>query len=141
VVEGQWNIAALESGIGHLETTGRHPGDDVGMTFIAHVTRPWPEIAGPFADLIFMQPGDEIIYRWQGIDYVYALESFARVKPEAVESLYVPDGDVITLATCDTWDFVNFGYEDRLLARARLVREEPTLEETPQPEDNRPYRG
>ena len=125
VVDGQWNIEALESGIGHLQTTGEYPGDDVGMTFIAHVTRPWPEIAGPFAELIFMKPGDEIIYRWQGIDYVYALESFARVKPELVESLYVPDGDVITLATCDTWDYVNWGYADRLLARARLVRQEP----------------
>jgi hypothetical protein len=56
------------------------------------------------------------------------------VKPEAVESLYVPDGNVLTLATCDTWDFVNFGYEDRLLARARLVRQTPTQEELPQPE-------
>ncbi len=125
VENGHWNITALASGIGHLETTGTYPGDDMGMTFIAHVTRPWPEIAGPFADLIFMQPGDEIIYRSQGIDYVYELESFARVNPELVESLYVADGDVITLATCDTWDFVNFGYANRLLARARLVRQEP----------------
>ncbi len=122
VEDGQWNIEELESGIGLLQTTGEYPGDDVGMTFVGHVTRPWPEMAGPFADLIFMNPGDEIIYRWDGFDYIYALESFARVEPEEVGSLYVDDGDVITLATCDTWDYVNWTYADRLLARARLVR-------------------
>ncbi len=131
VENGQWNLENLESGIGHLQTTGEHPGDDVGMTFVGHVTRPWPEIAGPFADLIFMKPGDEIIYRWDGFDYVYGLEGFARVKPEAVEYLYIEDGDVITLATCDTWDYVEWEYADRLLARARLLRKVPTPQEEP----------
>ncbi len=131
VENGQWNLENLESGIGHLQTTGEHPGDDVGMTFVGHVTRPWPEIAGPFADLIFMKPGDEIIYRWDGFDYVYGLEGFARVKPEAVEYLYIEDGDVITLATCDTWDYVEWEYADRLLARARLLRKVPTPQEAP----------
>ena len=131
VENGQWNLEELASGIGHLQTTGEHPGDDVGMTFVGHVTRPWPEIGGPFADLIFMQPGDEIIYRWDGFDYVYGLESFARVKPEAVEYLYVQDGDMITLATCDTWDYVEWTYADRLLAYFRLLRKVPTPQEEP----------
>ena len=131
VENGQWNLEELASGIGHLQTTGEHPGDDVGMTFVGHVTRPWPEIAGPFADLIFMQPGDEIIYRWDGFDYVYGLESFARVKPEAVEYLYVQDGDMITLATCDSWDYVEWTYADRLLAYFRLLRKVPTPQEEP----------
>ncbi|HIP73054.1 MAG TPA: sortase [Anaerolineae bacterium] len=126
VVEGQWDISQVESDIGWLQTTGEYPGDEQGMTFVGHVTRPWPEIAGPLAELAFMKPGDEIIYRKDGTDYVYALEKFLKVDPESVESLYVPDGDVLSLATCSTWNYVNFDYDERLIARARLIRTEPS---------------
>ncbi len=126
VIEGQWDISQVASDIGWLQTTGEYPGDEQGMTFVGHVTRPWPEIAGPLAKLAFMKPGDEIIYRQDGTDYVYALEKFLKVDPQAVESLYVPDGDVLSLATCATWNYVNFGYDERLIARARLIRTEPS---------------
>ncbi|HID51815.1 MAG TPA: sortase, partial [Anaerolineae bacterium] len=122
----QWDISQVESDIGWLQTTGEYPGDEQGMTFVGHVTRPWPEIAGPLAELAFMKPGDEIIYRKDGTDYVYALEKFLKVDPESVESLYVPDGDVLSLATCSTWNYVNFDYDERLIARARLIRTEPS---------------
>jgi sortase (surface protein transpeptidase) len=126
VVEGQWDISQVESDIGWLQTTGEYPGDEKGMTFVGHVTRPWPEIAGPLAELAFMKPGDEIIYRKDGTDYVYALEKFLKVDPQSVESLYVPDGDVLSLATCSTWNYVSFDYDERLIARARLIRTEPS---------------
>ena len=126
VVEGQWDISQVASDFGWLQTTGEYPGDDQGMTFVGHVTRPWPEIAGPLAKMAFMKPGDEIIYRKDGTDYVYALEKFLKVDPQSVESLYVPDGDVLSLATCSTWNYVNFDYDERLIARARLIRTEPS---------------
>ena len=126
VVAGQWDISQIESDFGWLQTTGEYPGDDWGMTIVGHVTRPWPEIAGPLAELAFMKPGDEIIYRQDGTDYVYALERFLKVDPESVESLYVPDGEVLSLATCAAWNYVSFNYDKRLIARARLVRAEPS---------------
>lgn len=130
MVEGQWDISQVESDIGWLQTTGEYPGDDQGMTFVGHVTRPWPEIAGPLAELAFMKPGDELIYRKDGTDYVYALEKFLKVDPQSVESLYVPDGDVLSLATCSTWNYVSFDYDERLIARFRLTRAEPSPEIT-----------
>lgn len=95
------------------------------MTFTGHVTRPWPEIAGPFADLVFLKHGEEVIYRWQGVDYVYEVERIFRVDPRAVDLLYVPDGDKIVLVTCSGWDFVGREYAERLVTRATLVRTEP----------------
>lgn len=126
VVEGQWDISQVESDIGWLQTTGEYPGDDQGMTFVGHVTRPWPELAGPFAKLAFMKAGDEIIYRKDGTDYVYALEKYLKVSPQSVQSLYVDEGDVISLTTCSNWNYASFDYDERLIARARLIRTEPS---------------
>ncbi len=126
VVDGQWDISVVKSDIGWLQTTGEHPNDDQGMTFVGHVTRPWPEIAGPLADLMFMEMGDEIIYRYAGTDFVYALERYLKVDPQSVKSLYVDDGAVLSLTTCSNWNFADFQYDKRLIAQARLVRTEPS---------------
>ncbi len=129
IVAGQWAIDELGSQVGLLDSTGTHPGDDWAMTFIGHVTRPWPEIAGPFADLILLEHGEEVIYRANGTDYVYQVERIFRADPQAVDLLFVPDGEKIVLVTCSGWDFVDRQYAERLVTRAVLVRTEPS----PQP--------
>lgn len=129
VVDGRWDISQLGSQIGRLQTTGAHPGDAYAMTFTGHVTRPWPEIAGPFADLVFLERGEEVIYRWQGIDYVYQVSRIFRADPRAVDLLYVPDGDSIVLVTCSGWDFVGREYAERLVTRATLVEKRPSPQE------------
>lgn len=126
VRDGQWDISEIGSQIGHLETTGRHPHDALAMTLTGHVTLPWPDIAGPFADLIFLERGEEIIYRWNGTDFIYEVERIFRVHPAAVELLYEQDGEKLILVTCSGWDFVGRSYEERLLTRAVLVREVPS---------------
>jgi len=126
IVAGEWVIDELGSQIGLLDSTGTHPGDDLAMTFIGHVTRPWPEIAGPFADLILLEHGEEVIYRANGTDYVYQVERIFRADPRAVDLLYVPNGDKIVLVTCSGWDFIDRAYAERLVTRAVLVRTEPS---------------
>ena len=126
IVAGQWAIDDLGSQVGLLDSTGTHPGDDWAMAFIGHVTRPWPEIAGPFADLILLEHGEEVIYRANGTDYVYQVERIFRADPRAVDLLYVPDGEKIVLVTCSGWDFVDREYTERLVTRAVLVRTEPS---------------
>lgn len=124
--DGQWDISQIGSEIGHLETTGAFPGDRLAMTFTGHVTLPWPEIVGPFADLIFLEHGEEIIYRWNGIDYVYEVERIFRADPQAVHLLYEEDGDKLILVTCSGWDASGRAYAERLVTRAVLVRQEPS---------------
>lgn len=124
VVNGNWDISQLETQVGHLQTTGEHPGDNVAMTFIGHVTVPWPG-TGPFADLILLEHGEEIIYRWNGFDYVYEVSRILRVRPEDVHVLYHDDPNSIQLATCSGWNLLNREYGERLVTRATLVRVEP----------------
>ena len=126
IVNGEWMIDDLGSQVGLLDSTGTHPGDDYAMAFIGHVTRPWPEISGPFADLILLEHGEEVIYRANGTDYVYQVERIFRANPQAVDLLYVPNGEKIVLVTCSGWDFVDREYDERLVTRAVLVRTEPS---------------
>lgn len=123
--EGQWDISGLSTQVGHLATTGSQPGEEYAMTFIGHVTVPWPD-TGPFADLILLEHGEEVIYRWNGLDYIYQVERIFRADPRAVDLLYVPDGEKIVLVTCSGWDFVDREYDERLVTRAVLVRTEPS---------------
>lgn len=126
VRDGQWDISEIGNRVGHLETTGRFPGDQLAMTFTGHVTLPWPEISGPFADLVFLERGEEIIYRWNGMDYVYQVERIFRAEPAAVDLLYEDDGEKLILVTCSGWDFTDRLYAERLVTHAVLVRQEPT---------------
>jgi LPXTG-site transpeptidase (sortase) family protein len=125
VIDGQWDISELGTAVGLLQTTGSRPGDNWGMAFIGHVTVPWPD-TGPFADLILLEHGEEVIYRWNGTDYVYEVERVFLVSPQSVETLYQPHGDTIVLATCSSWDYLKRDYVQRLVTRARLVRQEKT---------------
>jgi sortase A len=125
IKDGAWDLSELNLEIGWLSSTGREPGDSLAMAFIGHFTvagaRP-----GPLADIWDTRPGDEIIYRANGTDFVYAIEDRKTVGPQAIKELYVPDGDRLLLVTCTNWDFLNWEYSDRLIVQAALVRESPS---------------
>lgn len=125
VINGSWDISQLNDQVGHLQTTGTHPQDDLSMTFIGHVTVPWPSTA-PFADLVLVEHGDEIIYRWNGNDYIYEVSRILRVDPQDVHILYNEDPSTIQIATCSGWDLLDRQYNKRLITRATLIRVEPT---------------
>lgn len=123
--DGEWDITALGADIGQLALTGAYPGDDLAMNFIGHVTLPWPGV-GPFADLILLERGEEVIYRWNGMDYIYEVERIFKVNPSNVGLLYESGGDRINLVTCSGWDITDLEYAKRLVTRAVLVRTEPS---------------
>ena len=126
VVNGNWDISQLESQVGHLQTTGEHPGDNLAMTFIGHVTVPWPD-TGPFADLILLEHGEQIIYRWNGFDYIYEVSRIFKVQPEDVHVLYHDDPNSLQLATCSGWNLLSRDYGERLVTRATLVEVVPIV--------------
>ena len=120
---GEWDLSALGKSIGWLATTGAHPGDDLAMVFIGHMTLSAVE-RGPFAYLQDIEKGAEVIYSLAGIDYTYAVSQASRVKPEDVRQLYVPDPDSLLLVTCTDWDGAQRVYASRLLVRAVLVSQD-----------------
>lgn len=120
VRDGQWDVSELDAQIGHLQTTGERPGEGLAMTFVGHTTIPWPG-EGPFAHLNQLAHGEQIIYRWNGIDYVYQIDRMVHVVPSQVQTLYEENGNAIVLATCSGWNPATHEYDTRLVTRAILV--------------------
>lgn len=125
VRNGEWDISELDASVGHLQTTGEYPGDNFAMTFVGHTTI--PPRTGPFAYLYQLGHGEQIIYRWNGIDYVYEVSQILEVFPHEVGTLYEENGDMLMLATCSGWNGSTGIYETRLVTRAELVSQQPAL--------------
>lgn len=122
VRNGEWDISQLGAQVGHLQTTGEHPGDGLAMTFVGHN---WTT-SGPFNRLVELSPGSEIIYRWQGVDFVYTVDLMQHVSPYEVGTLYEENGEAIVLATCSGLNVSSGIYETRLVMRAVLVEQRPS---------------
>ncbi|MCP5096153.1 MAG: sortase, partial [Chloroflexi bacterium] len=125
IVNGEWDVSALGVGVGHLTSTGVAPGGNLAMTFVGHATIPWPQ-AGAFADLIRLQHGEEIIYRWNGNDYIYEVSRILIVTPDFVEGIFEQNGNMLMLATCSGWSNTELDYTKRMITRAELVRVVPS---------------
>lgn len=121
VREGIWDLEELDDRIGWLHTTGALPGGELAMVFIGHVTLPPPGGPGPFLELHTLNPADEIFYRTGGKTYTYLVQSKRSVAPDAVENLYVKDGQKLLLVTCTGWNAASRRYDLRLLVEAVLV--------------------
>lgn len=118
--EGEWDLSELSQDIGWLATTGAHPGDDLAMVFIGHMTLSAVE-RGPFAYLQDIEKGAEVVYSSAAGDYIYEVEQLSRVQPDDVRQLYLPDPEGLLLITCTDWDSNQRLYASRLLVRAALA--------------------
>jgi LPXTG-site transpeptidase (sortase) family protein len=118
--EGMWDISSLGNQIGLLDSTGRMPGDDQAMVFIGHVTISAAEI-GPFYETRFLESGDQLLYRWENIDYIYRVEEKSIISPKDVGTLFSYGGDTVLLVTCSNWSYNTQSYTNRAITRAVLV--------------------
>ncbi len=121
ITEGQWDVSQLDAEVGWLENTGERPGADLAMAFIGHVTLSAVE-RGPFADLWTLKPTAQLIYRADGMDYVYSVLDVFKVKPQDVGRLFIPDGQRLLLVTCANWNYLTETYNARLVTEAVLVK-------------------
>ena len=125
VRNGEWDITELDTGVGHLATTGTAPGDDLAMTFVGHSSVPGPS-AGAFANLAQLGHGEQMIYRWNGFDYTYEVTHIMQVTPDQVGALYEENGNMLILATCSGWNSEAGAYLQRLVTQAELVSVTPS---------------
>ncbi|HUN24474.1 MAG TPA: class F sortase [Anaerolineales bacterium] len=123
--DGVWDLEGLDMNIGWLPTTGNQPKGQWAMALAAHVTLTSTQ-NGPFYKLSELTPGSEIIYRWNGTDYIYTLGTTEIVPPDNVEKLYVQDGKTLILVTCTNWDHNAQTYAERVLVFATLQKEQPS---------------
>lgn len=118
--DGLWDLDRLGAQVGWLTSTGAYPEDKWAMVLVGHITLTTLE-RGAFADLEKIKYGAVIIYRVNGIEYVYEVREKGRVAPADVEALYVPDGKVLLLMTCTDFNNLDRTYANRLLIRAELI--------------------
>lgn len=123
VRDGAWDVAALGGNVGLLATTGQHPGDHLAMVFAGHMTFPDGRLLeqGAFATLQYAIYGTEIWVETEGETAVYRVSEIGRIPPDAVERLYLADGDSILLITCTDWADHEQIYASRFLVRATRV--------------------
>ena len=122
LVNNAWDIQSLGLGIGLLESTGRYPGDDFSMVFAGHVRTRW-SFWGPFSQLAELNNGSQIIYQWDGYNFVYEVTGRRRMEPTEGELLFRHEEGTILLLTCIGYDPATGDYAERLLVEAKLVQE------------------
>jgi len=121
--EQGWDVTQLGHNVGWLAQTGTHPGDDLAMVFAGHMTFPTDATLeqGAFAELQYATYDTEIIYQSGGSRYIYTVSQISRVAPEAIEALFLADGNSILLVTCTDWHPASRTYQNRLIVRATLI--------------------
>jgi LPXTG-site transpeptidase (sortase) family protein len=125
IQDGIWDLSQLGEQVGWLTTTGQHPEGDLAVALVGHVNIALGH-PGPFVNLKQLELYDQVIYRADGVDYVYSVQGFEKVKPEAVDELYVPDGKRLLLVTCSDWSYFWSHYARRLIVTAKLIDSVPS---------------
>lgn len=123
VQDGQWDVAVLGADVGLLAGIGRYPQDDWAMVFAGHMTFADEALLaeGAFANLGRLTYGSQVLLELEGETAVYEVVDIQRIAPDAVDALYVADGDAILLLTCTDWNETDGEYVNRLLIRAERI--------------------
>jgi LPXTG-site transpeptidase (sortase) family protein len=77
--------------------------------------------AGIFAKFDDLRLGDPVILTLDDAQQRYSIISITTVKPDDLSVIYPTDTDRITLITCDSYDFLQNTYQDRLVVVADRV--------------------
>ncbi|KAA3657093.1 MAG: sortase, partial [Chloroflexi bacterium] len=88
---GRWDVSQLGERIGHLTSTGNHPGGTLAPVFAGHMTFPTSTTleTGAFANLQYATYETEVHYETNGNLFVYKVTEISRVAPSEVEKLYL----------------------------------------------------
>ena len=120
IVKSVWDVEALTTLAGLLDSTGRKPGDALAMAIAGHVTLK-DGSPGPFFKLAHLKPGDTVIYRDSGTEYTYTVTTIETVPASDTVKLYVENGAALLLTTCADWDVSIRAYRNRLVVTAMLT--------------------
>lgn len=114
-----WDVSQLGENAGHLQGTAwfETPGN---VALAGHVEmrdgRP-----GIFARIEDMRTGDPIILTQNGMELRYAVTDIKRVSPDDLSVIYPTTDDRITLITCDSYNFLQNVYQERIVVVAERV--------------------
>ncbi len=114
-----WDVQYLGQNAGHLQGTAWF-GDTGNVVLAGHVEMP-DGSAGIFAGFDDLNLGDPVILTLNDAQQRYSITSITTVAPDDLSVLYPTQTDRITLITCDSYDFLQNTYQDRLVVVADRV--------------------
>jgi LPXTG-site transpeptidase (sortase) family protein len=119
-LDGQsWDVKYLGQNAGHLQGTAWF-GQPGNIVLAGHVEMPDGR-AGIFAGVSKMNLGDPVILSLNDKQQRYSIAAINRVKPDDLSVLYPTENDRLTLITCDSYDFLQNTYQDRVVVVADRV--------------------
>ncbi len=114
-----WDVSQLGENAGHLQGTAWIDGSG-NVALAGHVEmrdgRP-----GIFARIDEVRTGDPVILTQAGVEQRYAVINIQRVNPDDLSVIYPTTDDRITLITCDSYDFLQNIYQERIVVVAERV--------------------
>lgn len=119
-LDGQsWDVSKLGANVGHLQGTSwlDAPGNVVlsGHVEMANGGR------GVFASLEELKEGEPIIVTYKGVERRYAVTELKHVEPDDLTPVFPTAGDRLTLITCDSYDFLQDAYLQRVVVVAERI--------------------
>jgi len=111
-----WDVSRLGQNVGHLKGTAWLPTQG-NVVLLGHV-----EMAngskGIFASLKDLRNGDLIVLQTADGDFRYQISEVYFTDPTNLEPIYPQTKSLLTLITCDDYDFVTNVYNKRLIVVA-----------------------
>jgi LPXTG-site transpeptidase (sortase) family protein len=117
---GHWDVSQLGNYAGVLQGTAwiDHPGN---IVLVGHVELK-DGSPGIFAYLRNLEIGDEVLLTETGMTpSVYHVNDVRSVEPDDLSILYPSSKNMLTLITCDNYDFVSNSYLKRIVVTATSV--------------------
>lgn len=119
-LDGQsWDVKYLGQNAGHLQGTAWF-GQTGNIVLAGHVEMPDGR-AGIFAGMSKLNVGDPVILSLSDQQQRYSIASITKVQPDDLSVLYPTEKDRLTLITCDSYDFLQNTYQDRVVVVADRV--------------------
>ncbi|MEW6085140.1 MAG: sortase [Chloroflexota bacterium] len=117
--DGWWDLSWLQDQAGWLEGTA-YPTWSGNSVISAHVVNADGK-PGLFSSLKYLKTGEYVFVRNSGYLYIYKVVSNVYTSPDDISILEHEEKPVLTLVTCDTYDFKTKSYLRRVVVKAVLV--------------------
>ena len=115
-----WDVSQLGTNVGHLQGTSWVNSGPGNIVLSAHVEMRDGN-AGPFARIGDLQIGDRVFLNHGDEQWQYAVVEIKNVEPTDLTPLYPSQNELLTLITCDSYDFFRNTYQERTVVVAERI--------------------
>jgi len=120
-LDGQsWDVSNLGMNVGHLQGT-RWMNEGPGNIVLSGHVEMRDGRKGIFAEIGALTDGDVVILQYRGQEQRYQVVEIRNVDPNDLSPVYPTESDLLTLITCDAYDFFQDSYQERTIVVAERL--------------------